>query len=148
MSWFGPNLEPGETVLAEVPGKQNRDIWRAIVVILLAIEWFVVETLYDSYGISRIVSCSPISGGIFMLAQWGARWRIRVTDRRLQRRRGLLLWPVEEIPLDAIESVRTEMGAFAERLVIRARGRETVIAKVGIDLAPIARALNDAKGVT
>ena len=139
-------LEPGEAVAVEVPGGRNRDIWQGVTALLFIVEWVFAIVLYKLFGIERFTVTLVLCVVTVLLGFWGSRWRLLVTDRRLLRRRGPLLSRLEDIRLDEIEAVRTEAGAFSERIVIRARGRETTITLYATDPSPIARALNRAEG--
>ena len=142
---FRRMLEPGETVAVEVPGGRNRDIWQGVVALLFVVEWVFAIVLYELYGIERFTVALVLGVVTVLLGFWGSRWRLLVTDRRLLRRRGLLLSRLEEIKLDEIEAVRTVAGAFSERIIIRARGRETTITLYATDTSPIVGALNRAE---
>ena len=139
-------LEPGETVAVEVPGGRNRDIWQGVVALLFVVEWVFAVLLDIFFGTEPYTVALVLGIATVLLGFWGSRWRILVTDRRLLRRRGPLLSRQEEIRLADIEAVHSEAGAFSERIVIRAHGRETTITLYATDPAPIVGALDRAKG--
>ncbi len=138
-------LEPGETVAVEVPGGRNRDIWHGVAALLFILEWVIAIVLHKFFGIEKYTVSLVLGIVTVLLWFWGSRWRVLITDRRLLRRRGPLLSRLEDIRLDKIEAVHTVAGAFSERTVIRASGRETTITLYATEPAPIVRALNRAE---
>ncbi len=148
MSWFGPKLEPGERVVIRRPDRRDGTFWQGLMAVLLVVELVVFVAMHEAFGIGRR-GTGVLLFAVFALVAFAAtRWRLIVTDRRLLHRRGLFLSRIEEIRLDEIEDVRSEMGAFAERIVIRARCRETVVAMVGVDPAPVVAAIRGAAEAT
>ena len=110
--------------------------------LLFVVEWVFAIVLYESYGIERFTVALVLSVVTVLLGFWASRWRLLITDRRLLRRRGPLLSRLEDIRLDEIEAVHTVAGAFSERIVIRAHGRETTITLYATDTSPIVGALH------
>ena len=145
MSWFGPKLEPGERIVVAMPGREDHGFWVGMGAFLFVVEGGLAIAMDAFLGIDRLTTVIVFWGSFALLGFACTRWQLIITDRRLLRRRGLRS-NIEEIALDEVEDVRTEMGSFTERLVIRSAGRETVIKTLGIDLAPIVRTLNLAKG--
>jgi hypothetical protein len=145
MSWFGPKLEPGERIVVALPGREDHGFWVGMGGFLVVVEGALVMAMDAFLGIDRLTTVIVFGGSFALLAFALSRWQFIVTDRRLLRRRGLRS-RVEEIALGEVEDIRTEMGSFAERIVIRANGREMTIAMIGVDPAPIVRALRTAKG--
>jgi hypothetical protein len=147
MSWFTPKLEPGERIVVALPGREDHGFWVGMGGFLVVVEGTLVMAMDAFLGINRFATVIVFWGSFALLAFALSRWQFVVTDRRLLRRRGLRR-RMEEIALDEVDDVRTEMGGFTERIVIRAKGREMTIATIGVDPAPIVRALRTAKGVT
>lgn len=145
MSWFGPKLEPGEQIVVAMPGRGDHGFWAGMGAFLFVVEGGLVMAMDAFLGIDRLTTAIVFGGSFALLGFACTRWQLVVTDRRLLRRRGLRS-RVEEIALKEVEDVRTEMGSFTERIVIRAKGREMVIAMIGIDPAPIIRALRNERG--
>lgn len=100
-----------------------------------------------AFGIGPKVTSLILLAGFGLVAFWAMRWRLVVTDRRVLFRHGPFLLRLKDIRLDEIEEVRGEMGAFAERIVIRAQKRETIISLLGVDLAPIVAAIQNPRAV-
>jgi len=146
MGWFRPNLAQGERLIARCPDRGDGTFWRSLTAILVSVEVVVFVVMYKVFGIGEAAAKLTLLAGFGLVALWAMRWRFVVTDRRLLLRQGWFPARVEEIVLDEIEEVRSEMGAFAERIVIRARGRETVISLLGIDPAPFVAAIRNARG--
>jgi len=146
MDWFRPGLAQGERLIARCPDRGDGTFWRGLMAILVSVEVVVFVVLYEVFGIGEAGAKLILLAGFGLVALWAMRWRFVVTDRRLLVRQGWSPTRVEEIVLDEIEEVRSEMGAFAERIVIRARGRETVISLLGIDPAPFVAAIRNARG--
>ncbi len=154
MGWFTPKLEPGERVVVAMPGREDHGFWvgmGAFLMVgmgafLMVVEGGLVIAMDAFLGMDRLTTAIVFWGSFALLGFACTRWQLVITDRRVLRRRGLRS-RVEEIALGEVADVRTEMGSFAERIIIRAKGREMTIAMIGIDPAPVARALRTAKGV-
>lgn len=140
MNWFTPKLEPGERILVALLGREDQVFWAGMGGFLVVVEGVLVLAMDAFFGIDRLTTVIVFGGSFALLAFALSRWQLVVTDRRLLRSR------VEEIALDEVEEVRTEMGGFTERIVIRAKGRElTISTMIGVDPAPIVKALRTAK---
>jgi len=145
MSWLKPKLAPGERILVALPGREDQGFWAGMGGFLVVVEVALVVAMDAFFGIDRLTTAIVFGGSFALLAFALSRWQLIVTDRRLLRRRGLRS-RVEEIALDEVEDVRTEMGGFTERIVIRANGRElTISTMIGVDPAPIVKAIAKAK---
>ncbi len=143
--WFGPKLEPGERILIRHPDHRGGAFCAGLMAVVIAVELVALIAMDKFFGFGRTETMILLLVPILMVAAVVTRWRLIVTDRRLLCRRGPLgAWFVE-IRLAAVDDVRIEAGAFAERIVIRARGRETVVATVGIDPAPVVAAIRRAR---
>lgn len=142
MSWFGPKLEPGEHIVVALPGREDHGFWVGMGGFLAVVEGALVIAMDAFLGIDRLTTAIVFGSSFALLGFALSRWQFVVTNRRLLRRRGLRS-RVEEIALNDVGDVRAEMGAFAERIVIRAKGREMTISMIGVDPAPIARALRN-----
>jgi hypothetical protein len=142
---FAPKLEPGERELVRVPDRGNGTLRQGLAAILVAVELVAVVAMDKAFGIGPWGTSLLLLAGFGLLAFWVTRWRLIVTDRRVLFRHGPGLMQLEDIRLDEIGEVRSEMGAFAERLAICARGRETVISLLGIDTAPFVAAIRQAR---
>lgn len=145
MNWFGPKLEPGERVAVAMPGREDRGFWLGMCGFLVVVLGGLAIAMDVFLEIDRYTFGIVLWGSFALLGFACTRWQLIITDRRLLRRRGLRSH-IEEIALDQVEDVRTEMGSFAEPIVIRAGGRETVIAMIGVDPAPIVKAIKHAVG--
>lgn len=138
-------LEPGECVVIRRPGRGDGTFWMGLMAVLVSFELIAVVVMYKVFGIGQLGTKLLLLAGFGLVAFWATRWRLVVTDRRLLYRHGPFLMQLEEFRLDEIQEVRSEMGAFAERIVIRARGHETVVATLGIDPAPVVAAIRHAR---
>ena len=145
MGWFGPKLEPGERILVRHPDHSGGGFWAGVLAVIVAVELVALVAMDKAFGLGRTETMILLMVPIFLLSAVATRWRLIVTDRRLLCRRGLFAVRVETIRLDEIDDIRIEAGAFAERIVIRARGRETVVATVGVDPAPVVAAIRQAR---
>jgi len=145
MSWLKPKLAPAERIVVALPGREDQGFWAGMGGFLVVVEGALVVAMDAFFGIDRYTTAIVFGGSFALLAFALSRWQLVVTDRCLLRRRGLRS-RVEEIVLDGVEDVRTEMGSFTERIVIRAEGREmTILTMIGVDPAPIVKALRTAK---
>lgn len=145
MGWFAPKLDKGELLIARCPDRGDGTFWRGLTAILVSVEVVVFVVMYKVFGIGEAGAKLTLLAVFGLIALWAMRWRFVVTDRRLLYRHGLFLACREEFRLDEIEDVRSEMGAFAERIVVRVRGQAMVISMVGIDPAPIITTIRHAK---
>lgn len=145
MSWFTPKLAPGERIVVALPGREDHGFWVGMGGFLFVVVGGLAIAMDVFFGIDRFTAGAIIWGNFALLGLACTRWRLVITDKRLLRRRGLRS-RVEEIALDEVENVRTEMGSFTERIVIRAKVREMTISMIGVDPAPIVKALRNEPG--
>lgn len=143
--WLGPKLEPGERIVLRHPDRSGGEVWAGVLAALVAVEFVALVAMHKLFGFGRTETKLVLLVPILLLLAVVSRWRLIVTDRRLLFRPGLFGTRVEEMRLNAVEDVRIEAGALAERIVVRASGRETVVATVGVDPAPVVAAIRQAR---
>ncbi len=143
--WFDPKLAPGERILIRHPDHSGGGFWAGVLAVLVAVELVALVAMDKFFGFGRTETMILLVAPVLLVPAVVTRWRLIVTDRRLLCRPGLFGARVAEIRLGAIDDVRIEAGAFAERIVIRANGRETVVATIGVDPAPVVAAIRQAR---
>jgi len=130
--WFSPKLEPGKRVLFN--GLSRRiPLWLAVVVGGLSLLYFaalIVALEYLKYpwrtaiGLGAIVLFF-VGPEILMAAAWSRRWRVVVTNRRVELRRGIFGWRRDVIELSRLGDVRHDWRRG--RLTLQAAGRQHTI---------------------
>ncbi len=143
--WIGPKLEPGERIVLRHPDHSGGGVWAGVLAVLVAVELVALVAMDKFFGFGRTETMILLLVPVLLVAAVVTRWRLIVTDRRLLCRPGPFGARYNEIRLDAVEDVRIEAGAFAERIVVRANGRETVVATIGVDPAPVVAAIRKAR---
>lgn len=149
MSWFGPKLEPAETiVLREWRGRQIFWLVALLFFVFLPVEFglFLSGESSDGISVGRLLTLVPLAALSLLLAilplllLFGDEaWRLTITTRRILHRPGIWGNATEEIPIAGIEDVGTSPDG--DGLILRGGGKELVISADGKARARILAAL-------
>ena len=89
MSWFGPKLEPGETVIRRYPPLLYGWVLVAIVVVGLAGIFLIDSVLVEGAETIFLIVIVPVIPFVLIAGYLGSRWRILVTNKRILARLGM-----------------------------------------------------------
>lgn len=146
MGWFTPKLEPGETLVGQLPAKPT--IRRLLPGAVLAVATGAVFCALPFWlgAADRAWVVLPIGVGVgFMVLGnfWkGHAWSVALTDRRLLIRRAALWRAPVEISRGEIDSVAMDSAAY--RIMIRGGGQEIGIDPMRVEFDELKRLLGRA----
>ena len=151
MNWFGPKLEPGETVLLKRTGGR-RVLWiiALILFVFLPLEFgLFLGGEPDGISAGRILgliaaAALTLMALILPLLLGESGWQLAVTSRRLMHRPGGWGARAEEIGIDEVETVRYDIAG--NRILLRGGTREINLDAELIQPDALNEALACAKG--
>lgn len=121
MTWFKPNLEPGESVVLRSPRRRWRPVWAMLLLFVALMIYHGAQVYLGRSWTLFFVALLLGTAATYPFAAF-ARWRVFVTDRRLLVRNKGLRWRMDEIRIAEIEQVQHDIPANA--IVVRGGGRE------------------------
>lgn len=146
MSLFTPRLEPGETLIAQLPAKPAaRQLAPGAALAVAAATVFCGTSLWLG-GLDRTLTGLPVGLGVGISVLgifWnGHAWVVALTDRRLLVRRAAPWRAPYEIARDKIESVRKDIAGC--RIIVRGGEQEIAIDANKVEVDAVKRLLGNA----